>query len=89
MVDTSLGISSLLQGIQSQKSNLTSVGTASTQGAENTFSAIFDQMLDLVGETDSLAADAEEAEATEEVVEEPVEEAVEDWIKLIRREDGE
>ena len=62
MVDTSLGISSVLQGIQSQKNNLTALGKTSTQGAENTFSAIFDQMLDLVGETDSLAADAEEAE---------------------------
>ena len=62
MVDTSLGISSVLQSIQGQKTNLTSLGSSSTQGAENTFSAIFDQMLDLVGETDSLAADAEEAE---------------------------
>lgn len=33
-----------------------------TEGTENAFSSIFDQMVNLVGETDSLAAEAEKAE---------------------------
>ncbi len=62
MVDTSLGISSVIQSIQSQKDSIASLGTKSTESTQNTFSAIFDQMVNLVGETDSLAAEAEEAE---------------------------
>lgn len=62
MVDTSLGISSVIQDIQAQRSSMTSMGRTTTSGAENTFSAIFDQMVNLVGETDSLAAEAEKAE---------------------------
>ncbi len=62
MVDTSLGISSVIQNIQAQKDSISSLGTKSTESTQNTFSAIFDQMVNLVGETDSLAADAEEAE---------------------------
>ncbi|MBQ9700935.1 MAG: flagellar hook-basal body complex protein FliE [Lachnospiraceae bacterium] len=62
MVDTSLGISSVIQDIQAQRSSMTSMGRTTTDRAENTFSAIFDQMVNLVGETDSLAAEAEKAE---------------------------
>lgn len=55
-------ISSALTEIQGKKNAMTATGTQSVAEGNNAFSAIFDQMLNLVGETDSLAADAEAAE---------------------------
>lgn len=62
MIDVATGISTVIQDIQTKKSDMISMGTSQVAEANNTFSAIFDQMVNLVGETDSLAAEAEAAE---------------------------
>lgn len=62
MVDVATGISTVIQDIQTRKNDMVGMGTSQVNGANNTFSAIFDQMVNLVGETDSLAAEAEAAE---------------------------
>lgn len=62
MVDVTSGISSAILDIQQKKNTLINSGTETTEGTSNAFSAIFDQMVNLVGETDSLAAEAEAAE---------------------------
>lgn len=61
MIDVS-GISSAITEIQQRRDVLSGSKAGSTGNTENTFSAIFDQMVNLVGETDSLAAQAEAAE---------------------------
>lgn len=61
-MDVSAGISSVLSRIENQKSSMLTNGKNTTTAASNAFSEIFDQMVNLVGETDSLAADAEAAE---------------------------
>lgn len=62
MVDVAAGISTVIQDIQTKKSDMINMGTSRVAESNNTFSAIFDQMVNLVGETDSLAAEAEAAE---------------------------
>ena len=62
MVDVSAGISSVIQDIQARKEFLVSSGASNVKEAGNTFSTIFDQMVNLVGETDTMAAEAEKAE---------------------------
>ncbi len=62
MVDVTTGISTVIQDIQTKKSDLIGRGTSQIEESNNAFSAIFDQMVNLVGETDSLAAEAEAAE---------------------------
>lgn len=61
-MDVAAGISSAITEIQNKKSYITGTGKTMTEGTENAFSSIFDQMVNLVGETDSLAAEAEKAE---------------------------
>lgn len=61
-MDVITGISSVLTDIQTKKSSMLDSSTTATTNTENTFSAIFNQMVNLVGETDSLAAEAEAAE---------------------------
>ena len=62
MVDVAAGISTVIQDIQTRKNDMVSMGTSQVAESNNTFSAIFDQMINLVGDTDSLAAEAEAAE---------------------------
>lgn len=62
MVDVTAGISTVIQEIQNTKTNMVSSGTNRTEESGNAFSAIFEQMVNLVGDTDSLAAEAEAAE---------------------------
>ena len=61
-MDISTNISSVISGIQDKRNTMINGGTQSTGEANNAFSAIFDQMINLVGETDSLSAEAEKAE---------------------------
>lgn len=61
MIDATAGIASALTEVQQRKDLIASAGSDKTEGANNAFSAIFDQMVNLVGETDSLAAEAEKA----------------------------
>lgn len=62
MVDVTAGISTVIQDIQMKKNDMVGMGASQVAESNNTFSAIFDQMVNLVGETDSLAAEAEAAE---------------------------
>ena len=62
MIDVTAGISTVIQDIQTKKNDMIGTGTSQVNETNNTFSAIFDQMVNLVGETDSLAAEAEAAE---------------------------
>ena len=62
MIDITAGISTVIQDIQGKKNDMIGASTSQVAESGNTFSAIFDQMVNLVGDTDSLAAEAEAAE---------------------------
>lgn len=62
MVDVTAGISTVIQDIQGTKNGMLGMGASQVSESGNTFSAIFDQMVNLVGDTDSLAAEAEAKE---------------------------
>ena len=62
MIDVTTGISSVIQDIQGKKMDMIGGGESKVAESGNTFSAIFDQMVNLVGETDTLASKAEVAE---------------------------
>ncbi len=62
MIDVTAGISTVIQDIQGKKNDMIGAVTEQVSESGNTFSAIFDQMVNLVGETDSLASKAEAAE---------------------------
>lgn len=61
-MDISTNISSVISGIQEKRNTMINGGTSTTGETNNAFSAIFDQMVNLVGETDALSAKAEQAE---------------------------
>lgn len=61
-MDVSTSISSVITGIQGKRDILINKNNESLDGASNAFSTIFDQMLNLVSETDALSAEAEAAE---------------------------
>ena len=61
-MDITSNISSVISGIQEKRNTMINRGDESTGAADNAFSSIFDQMINLVGETDALSAQAEKAE---------------------------
>ena len=61
MIDVTAGISSAIQDIQTKRDSILKSQYEINENG-NAFSAIFDQMVNLIGETDSLAAEAEAAE---------------------------
>ena len=62
MVSALDNIGSVLKSIENTKSSMNGSKDVISKSNDNAFSAIFDQMMGLVGETDSLAAKAEQAE---------------------------
>ena len=61
-MDISTNISSVISGIQEKRNTMINGGKQTAGETNNAFSTIFDQMINLVGETDSLSAAAEKAE---------------------------